>query len=51
MLAVFAQPDNESFGLAAVLRGFTTQGTRVRALCFTHGEASTPGQTDRHLAR
>jgi LmbE family N-acetylglucosaminyl deacetylase len=40
-LAVFAHPDDESFGLGAVLGAFTDAGAHVGALCFTHGEAST----------
>ncbi|GAB7144799.1 PIG-L family deacetylase [Mycobacterium riyadhense] len=49
VLAVIAHPDDESFGLGAVLGGFGAQGTQVRVLCFTHGEASTLGQTERNL--
>ena len=45
VLAVCAHPDDESFGLGAVLAAFSEQGARVRVLCFTHGEASTLGQT------
>lgn len=42
-LAVYAHPDDESFGLGAVLSHLVAQGTVTRALCFTHGEASTLG--------
>jgi N-acetylglucosamine malate deacetylase 2 len=49
VLAVCAHPDDESFGLGAVLAAFSGQGARVRVLCFTHGEASTLGQTSRSL--
>ena len=41
LLAVVAHPDDESFGLGAVLAAFTAAGTRGAVLCFTHGEAST----------
>lgn len=40
-LVVCAHPDDESFGLGAVLSAFADQGTRTSVLCFTHGEAST----------
>ena len=40
VLAVVAHPDDESFGLGAVLATFTATA-RVAVLCFTHGEAST----------
>ena len=43
LLVVCAHPDDESFGLGGVLGAFVDQGTRVRVLCFTHGEASTLG--------
>lgn len=42
-LVVIAHPDDESFGLGAVLHGLVTSGTRVDVICFTHGEASTLG--------
>ncbi len=43
VLAVIAHPDDESFGLGAVIDRFVVAGTRVDVLCFTHGEASTLG--------
>jgi len=50
LLAVCAHPDDESFGLGGVLGSFVGQGTRVRVLCFTHGEASTLGAMSVPLA-
>jgi LmbE family N-acetylglucosaminyl deacetylase len=41
VVAVVAHPDDESFGLGAVLATFIDAGSSVAALCFTHGEAST----------
>ncbi|SES11660.1 N-acetylglucosaminyl deacetylase, LmbE family [Pedococcus cremeus] len=41
VLAVVAHPDDESFGLGAVLSSFIDAGARVAVLCLTHGEAST----------
>jgi len=41
VLAVVAHPDDESFGLGAVLSAFAAAGATVTVLCFTHGEAST----------
>lgn len=41
VLAVVAHPDDESFGLGAVLTSFIDAGARVSVLCLTHGEAST----------
>lgn len=40
-LAVVAHPDDESFGLGAVLDLLVRGGVEVSVLCFTHGEAST----------
>lgn len=40
-LAVYAHPDDETFGLGAVLAALIDAGTAVEALCFTRGEAST----------
>ena len=41
VLAVVAHPDDESFGLGALLDAFARAGAGVEALCLTHGEAST----------
>jgi LmbE family N-acetylglucosaminyl deacetylase len=41
VLAVVAHPDDESFGLGAVLAGFADAGAAVAVLCYTHGESST----------
>lgn len=41
VLAVVAHPDDESFGLGAVLTAFAAAGASTTVLCFTHGEAST----------
>ncbi len=38
---VCAHPDDESFGLGAVLSTLVDAGSHVDLLCFTHGEAST----------
>ncbi|MEI6620799.1 MAG: PIG-L deacetylase family protein [Actinomycetes bacterium] len=46
VLAVVAHPDDESFGLGAVLSAFIDSGARVCVLCFTRGEASTLGAGD-----
>ncbi|WP_202868486.1 PIG-L family deacetylase [Kribbella sindirgiensis] len=43
VLAVVAHPDDESFGLGAILDSFGRAGSRVSVLCLTHGEASTLG--------
>lgn len=45
VLAVCAHPDDESFGLGAVLSTFAELGIETRVLCFTHGEASTLGES------
>jgi len=44
--AVVAHPDDETFGLGALLANLAGEGREVRVLCFTHGEASTVGATD-----
>lgn len=41
ILAVVAHPDDESFGLGALLARAAAAGARVGVLCLTHGEAST----------
>lgn len=51
VLAVCAHPDDESFGLGAVLTSFRRAGSAVSVLCFTHGEASTLHGDDLNLAR
>jgi N-acetylglucosamine malate deacetylase 2 len=43
LLAICAHPDDESFGLGAVLAAFSAAGTRTAVLRFTQGEASTLG--------
>lgn len=48
-LAVVAHPDDESFGLGAVLTRLAEQ-SRVSLLCLTHGEASTLHGVDGNLA-
>lgn len=50
LLVVCAHPDDESFGLGAVLSAFADTGTRTSLLCFTHGEASTLRGTPGDLA-
>lgn len=41
VLAGIAHPDDESFGLGAILSGFADQGAELAVLCLTRGEAST----------
>jgi N-acetylglucosamine malate deacetylase 2 len=41
VLVVVAHPDDESFGLGAIVDAFTGRGARVDVICLTHGEAST----------
>lgn len=40
---VCAHPDDESFGLGAIITTLADAGTRLRLVCFTAGEASTLG--------
>jgi N-acetylglucosamine malate deacetylase 2 len=41
VLAVVAHPDDETFGLGAVIDALTSAGSAVHVVCFTRGEAST----------
>lgn len=50
VLAVVAHPDDESFGLGAILSTFVDSGSTVSVLCFTRGEASTLHGVDGDLA-
>lgn len=43
VLVVVAHPDDESFGLGALIHEFVTAGAAVEVLCLTAGEASTLG--------
>jgi N-acetylglucosamine malate deacetylase 2 len=43
VLAVCAHPDDETFGLGAVISALVDDGARVELLCLTAGEASTLG--------
>jgi N-acetylglucosamine malate deacetylase 2 len=49
VLAVVAHPDDESFGLGAVLSTFVDAGAQVHVVCLTHGEASTLHGVDGQL--
>lgn len=51
VLAVVAHPDDESFGLGALVDALATAGTQVHILCYTHGEASTLNETGSYLYR
>jgi LmbE family N-acetylglucosaminyl deacetylase len=46
VLVVVAHPDDETFGLGAVVALLTDSGVTVDQLCFTRGEASTLGAGD-----
>ncbi|HEY5358941.1 MAG TPA: PIG-L family deacetylase [Streptosporangiaceae bacterium] len=51
ILAVVAHPDDETFGLGAVLDRMVTGGTAVHVLCYTRGEASTLNESGADLRR
>jgi LmbE family N-acetylglucosaminyl deacetylase len=51
VLVVCAHPDDESFGLGAVLAKLGELGSSTSVLCFTHGEASTLGADSGDLGR
>lgn len=50
VLAVVAHPDDESFGMGAVIGHLLAAGTAVSVLCLTHGEASTLHGVEGNLA-
>jgi LmbE family N-acetylglucosaminyl deacetylase len=43
MLAIFAHPDDESFGAGGTLAKYASQDVQVVLLCLTRGEAGIPG--------
>jgi N-acetylglucosamine malate deacetylase 2 len=49
VLAVVAHPDDETFGLGAVIDALTSAGSAVHVLCFTRGEASTLNESGADL--
>lgn len=51
VLAVVAHPDDESFGLGAVLATYAATGAEVGVVCLTTGEASTLGAESPELGR
>ena len=51
VLAVVAHPDDESFGLGAVIDTLAAGGAAVHILCYTRGEASTLNETRADLRR
>jgi LmbE family N-acetylglucosaminyl deacetylase/uncharacterized OsmC-like protein len=50
VLAVVAHPDDESFGLGAILDAFIFAGASVQMLCLTHGQTWTLGEAPGDLA-
>jgi len=48
-LVAVAHPDDETFGLGAIVSCLTASGTAVHVLCFTRGEASTLNENDSDL--
>jgi N-acetylglucosamine malate deacetylase 2 len=51
IVAVCAHPDDESFGLGAIITTFVERGTAVELICLTRGEASTLRTDDNPLDR
>jgi LmbE family N-acetylglucosaminyl deacetylase len=51
VLAVVAHPDDETFGLGAVVDSMTAGGAAMHILCYTRGEASTLNETAADLFR
>jgi LmbE family N-acetylglucosaminyl deacetylase len=51
VLAVVAHPDDETFGLGAIVDGWTAASAAVHILCYTHGEASTLNESGADLDR
>lgn len=49
--AVVAHPDDETFGLGAVIDALTSAGSAVHVLCLTRGEASTINEAGADLRR
>ena len=49
VLAVCAHPDDESFGLGAIISTLIDQGASIDLVCLTHGEASTIGASTGNL--
>jgi N-acetylglucosamine malate deacetylase 2 len=51
VLVVTAHPDDESFGLGAVIDRLVRSGSAAHILCYTHGESSTLNPTGAGLHR
>ena len=51
LLAVVAHPDDETFGLGALISKLAAAGAGVHILCYTHGEASTINENHADLLR
>lgn len=51
VLVVIAHPDDESFGLGAVLSAFVDSGAQLSVHCLTRGEASTVHQIPGELSQ
>jgi N-acetylglucosamine malate deacetylase 2 len=50
VLVVVAHPDDETFGLGAVIDAMASAGSAVHVLCFTRGEASTLNECNADLS-